>query len=114
VWVTRDEVEAIAAHLRISVHEMMDKYVRKVGRRLSLIEVKKTKDCVFLETARDGQRRCAIYSYRPKQCLTWPFWRSNIGDQDDWAMAGVRCVGINRGKLHSLDEIETRRDATRE
>jgi len=114
VWVTRDDVEAIAAHLRISVAEMMDKYVRRVGRRLSLKEVTKTKDCIFLETAEDGQRRCGIYRFRPTQCVTWPFWGSNIGDQDDWAMAGVRCIGINRGKLHDQEEIETRRDATRE
>ena len=110
----QDDIEAISAHLRISLQEMMDKYARKVGKRMSLREAKKTKDCVFLETAHDGQRRCSIYSYRPTQCLTWPFWQSNIGDQDDWLLAGVRCIGINRGKLHTLEEIETRRDATRE
>jgi Fe-S-cluster containining protein len=114
VWVTQDDIEAIAAHLRISLQEMMDKYARKVGKRMSLREVKKTKDCVFLETAQNGERKCSIYSYRPTQCLTWPFWQSNIGDQDDWLLAGTRCIGLNRGKLHTLDEIETRRDATRE
>ena len=114
MWVTRDDVEAIAAHMRISPQEMMDKYVRKVGRRMSLREVKKTKDCVFLETTLDGQRQCSIYRHRPTQCLTWPFWQSNIHRQDDWLLAGTRCVGVNRGKLHTLEEIETRRDATRE
>jgi len=114
VWVSQDDVEAIAAHLRISVGEMMKKYVRKVGRRMSLREVPETKDCVFLETAHDGQRRCGIYRFRPTQCLTWPFWPSNLRDQDNWALAGFRCVGINRGDIHSPDQIEKRRDATRE
>ena len=114
MWVTQNDVESIAAHLRVSLQEIMDKYVRKVEKRMSLREVKKTKDCVFLETARGGQRKCSIYSYRPTQCLTWPFWQSNIGDSDDWLMASTRCAGINRGKLHSVEEIETRRDATRE
>ena len=114
MWVTRDDVEAIAAHLGISPQEMMDKYVRRVGKRMSLKEVTRTKDCVFLETAPDGQRKCGIYSFRPAQCRTWPFWRSNLGDQDDWALAGTRCIGINRGRLHNLEEIETHRNATRE
>ena len=114
VWISEDDIEAIAAHLRVPIAELMKKYVRKVGKRFSLREIPATKDCVFLETARDGQRKCSIYRYRPTQCLTWPFWPSNIGDSDDWAMAADRCAGINRGKLHTLDEIETRRDATRE
>jgi len=114
VWVTQDDVEAIAAHLRIPLEEMMAKYVRRVGRRMSLREVARTMDCVFLETASDGQRKCGIYSFRPTQCRTWPFWQSNLGDQDNWALAGTRCVGINRGKLHNFEEIETRRNTTRE
>ena len=114
VWVTQDDVEAIAAHLRITLQEMMDKHVRRVGRRMSLKEVTKTKDCVFLDTDCDGERACRIYTFRPTQCRTWPFWESNLGDTDDWAMAGVRCIGINRGKLHSLEEIETRHNATHE
>ncbi len=114
MWVTQDDVEAIAAHLRIPLQEMMTRYVRRVGRRMSLREVTPTMDCIFLETAHDGQRQCRIYSFRPTQCRTWPFWPSNLGDPDDWALAGSRCVGINRGKQHDFKEIETRRNATRE
>jgi len=114
VWVTQDDVEAIAAHLKISLEEMMARYVRRIGRRMSLREITQTKDCVFLETAGNGQRKCAIYSVRPTQCRTWPFWQSNLGNRNDWAMAGKRCIGINRGKLHNFEEIETRRNAARE
>ena len=114
VWITQDDAEAIAAHLKITVQEMMNRHVRKIGKRMSLIEDPQTKDCEFLQIASDGQRKCSIYSLRPTQCLTWPFWPSNIRRPDDWAEAGSRCCGINRGKLHGLDHIETRSDATRE
>ena len=114
VWVTDDDVEAIAAHLRISVQEMMTRYVRRVGRRMSLRESPPSMDCIFLQTASDGQRACDIYGTRPTQCRTWPFWQSNLGDSDDWLLASDRCAGINRGKLHDIEEIETRRNATRE
>ncbi len=114
VWVTQDDIEAIAAHLKITVQEMMSKHVRMVGKRFSLKEDPASKDCMFLEPGVDGQRRCSIYSCRPTQCLTWPFWASNLRGQDDWAIAGGRCRGINRGQSHSLEHIETRRDATQE
>jgi len=114
VWVTEDDVEAIAATLKITVQEMMSKHVRKVGSRMSLKEVPETKDCMFLEADSDGQRRCSIYSCRPIQCLTWPFWGSNLRHPDSWTLAATRCCGINRGKLHNVEQIETRRDATRE
>jgi uncharacterized protein len=114
VWITEDDITAIAAHLRIPLNELMDKYVRKVGKRFSLREDPKTKDCLFLEAADNGQRKCTIYAHRPTQCLTWPFWPSNVSNPDHWAMAGARCEGINRGKLHKLEEIEIRCNATHE
>jgi len=114
VWITPQGVEDIAIHLRIPVQEMMDKYVRKVARRLSLREVPETKDCVFLEMLEDGRRHCTVYAQRPSQCRTWPFWKSNLRGEGDWALAGTRCAGINRGRVHRLEDIQARRNATRE
>ena len=56
VWVTDDEVPAIARHLGMNEGEFRGQYVRKVGRRYSLREVKGSKDCVFL-TERAGAGR---------------------------------------------------------
>jgi Fe-S-cluster containining protein len=109
VWLTDTEAVAIARHLRLSEKAFRDRYVRTIGRRQSLIEQKKSKDCVFL---RDGQ--CQIYPVRPTQCRTWPFWHSNIASPEDWSMAGMRCKGINRGALHEPEHIRSQADATRE
>jgi len=114
VWITRQEIEDIAIHLRISVAEMISKYVRKVGRRFSLREVPETKDCVFLDTDQHGRRLCSVYALRPTQCRTWPFWDSNLRGQGEWSLAGVRCRGINRGELHRIEDIQARRNVTRE
>lgn len=113
VWVTVEEITAIARHLKMDEQAFRDTYVRKEGRRYSLKEEPVSKDCVFLQAGADGQRGCSIYPVRPTQCRTWPFWPGNLVGPKAWALAGIRCPGINRGDLHRLDEIEKRKNATR-
>jgi len=112
VWVDDKEIAAIAAKLQIPEARMRRKYVRKVGRRFSLVERKDNKDCIFLMPDGTGGRKCKVYEVRPVQCRTWPFWPSNLGSPDDWAYAGMRCPGINRGDLHDMREIEDKRRIT--
>lgn len=105
VWITVEEIAAASEHLGVSEDEFRGKYTRKVGRRRSLIEVENM-DCVFLSADAGGVKRCSIYPVRPSQCQTWPFWPSNLRRPGDWSLAGLRCPGINRGKLHDLGHIE--------
>lgn len=114
VWVTRNQVAAIAAHLGMSDKQMYARYIRKVRGRFSLKERPGSRDCVFLQEASETQQHCAIYPVRPTQCRTWPFWQSNLSSPDSWSLAGVRCPGINHGKVTPLDQIEAQRNATRE
>jgi hypothetical protein len=109
VWANDEEILRMAKHLNMSEKNFCKEYVRKVGRRQSLVEQKKSHDCVFLK---DG--KCTIYEVRPTQCRTWPFWTSNIASPADWSLAGMRCVGINRGKLFTPEEIQNRAYNTRE
>ena len=121
VWVTPEEVAAIAAYLGRPAAEVMRRYVRCEDGRLSLVEDAETRDCVFLNApsaAREGapagpaQRTCAIYPVRPMQCRTWPFWAHNLTAPGAWARAGRRCPGINRGQRFACDEILAKRNAT--
>jgi Fe-S-cluster containining protein len=105
VWVTNDEIEALAAAVGIDVDAFEDQYVRPIGARKSLKEWPGG-DCVFL----DGQsRKCKVYNVRPRQCRTWPFWESNLKTPDDWRDTCRVCPGSGTGKLHSLEEIEEQR-----
>jgi len=112
VWVSKKQIAEIADYLSITQAEMMRKYVRKVQRRLSLVERSDNKDCIFLTDDGAGNRKCRIYPVRPTQCRTWPFWPNNLATPTDWALAGLRCPGINRGNLQSYDQIEAKRTAT--
>ncbi len=114
VWATDTEIAAIADYLGMAEAKLRRKYIRKVGKRFSLKEVKPSKDCVFLGPADGDGRGCAIYPVRPWQCRTWPFWPQNITDPDSWARAGLRCRGINRGQVHTSNEIQRIRDTVTE
>jgi Fe-S-cluster containining protein len=113
VWVTSDEIAAIAKHLDVDEDCILSKYIRKVGRRYALVERPGNKDCIFLKPRPQGGKNCEIYPVRPTQCQTWPFWPANLSSPNAWALANLRCGGINRGKILSYDEIEARRKITR-
>ena len=111
VWTTPYEIGAAARHLSISVEEFRERYVRRVGKRFSLIEVANG-DCIFLQPDANGIKHCQIYPVRPTQCRTWPFWPDNLADPHLWAIAQRRCPGINRGPLHDCEHIENEKQRT--
>lgn len=106
VWVTAEEIAAIATRLAISVEEMERRFVRKVGGRKTLIDLaERNWDCVFLDA---DTRRCTIYEDRPRQCRTWPFWQSNVKTPQAWRHTCEVCPGSGQGDVVPLVEIELR------
>ncbi len=73
VWVSDEEVGALAEFLGVSPAQAHEMYTRRYGARRSLRE-KANGDCVFY----DRQAGCTVYAVRPRQCRTWPFWESNL------------------------------------
>lgn len=104
VWVSEEEVLAIAEYLGKSLGEMKLLHTRPLRGALSLREFANG-DCEFF----DGRtRRCTIYPVRPTQCRTWPFWRSHLVSPQDWQDVQLDCPGAGCGTLVTLDEIERR------
>ena len=99
VWVDREEIESLAKHLGLSLDKFSGRYLRKVGRRYSLVE-KSGGDCVFFDQG------CTVYSARPGQCRTFPFWRSNLKSERAWDEIAAECPGIGQGKFYPVEEIE--------
>jgi Fe-S-cluster containining protein len=100
VWVTQEEIDALAAKLGMDADTFERSYVRRVGVRRSLVEFPNG-DCVFL----DSQRRCTVYDARPQQCRTWPFWESNLKTPQAWKQTCEACPGCGRGEVVPLEEI---------
>jgi uncharacterized protein len=102
VWVNKEEIRALADEVGLDIPEFESRYVRQIGVRKSLVEYKNG-DCVFF----DGQtRKCRVYSVRPRQCRTWPFWDSNIRTPEAWAETCQVCPGSGTGRLYQLESIK--------
>ena len=58
-------------------------------------------NCQFLEN-----KKCSIYTARPMQCRTWPFWKENMNIKK-WNEELINfCPGIGKGKLISASMIQ--------
>ncbi len=115
VWVSDEELSAIAAALGLSVSETESRYMRQLHGRRSLTETpgEHGYDCVFLDrTSVPGKAVCGIYRARPMQCRTWPFWPENLRHPRDWQRAARTCPGINTGPLIPVESIRIQRETT--
>jgi len=91
IWVNMPEIEAIAKYLNLDIQEFAKEYLIRAKNRYSLKELK-VKDlgyaCIFFDT---DKRMCKIYSVRPKQCRTFPFWGAF---KDDVSELVKECPGV--------------------
>lgn len=128
VWISATEIERLSTYLKLPVQELLTRYCRKLGSRVSLKERRNRRgqyDCIFLKEKqvtirphgadRDittTMRVCEIYPVRPLQCRTWPFWPENLETPDNWKHASQRCPGMDAGDRHfSIQQIHRLRDA---
>lgn len=104
VWVTDEDLRAIADHLDKPIGEIRLLHTRPARGKLSLTEFANG-DCTFLDPRTRG---CQVYPVRPVQCRTWPFWNSNIVSPEAWEETCRECPGSGQGELHSLETIQQR------
>ncbi|MDH4943605.1 YkgJ family cysteine cluster protein [Sulfurimonas sp. C5] len=73
IYVTKDEIFAIADLLEMDVNDFAIKYLFKTGYKYSIKEnqIGDSYECVFYDRETNG---CKIYEARPTQCRTFPFW----------------------------------------
>lgn len=103
VWVNQAEIDAMAEFLEMSPAAFEAKYVRRIGIRRSLKEDPVNYDCVFFD---NQARTCRLYEHRPRQCRTWPFWKSNLKSAESWEQTAEHCPGCDQGKLYSVELID--------
>lgn len=104
VWVTEREVRAIAKHLGWTVAQVKRHLTHTEWGRRSL-RSQPSGSCCFLD---DATKRCGIYAVRPKQCRSFPFWKSVLASPDAWDAESNRCPGMNSGALIPVGEIRVR------
>jgi Fe-S-cluster containining protein len=103
VWVTDEEIAALAAVRGEPLDQVVGLYTKTAHRGRTLRE-KANGDCVFF----DKEAGCTVYEARPRQCRTWPFWESNVATPAAWARTHDICPGAGKGDLISAEEITRR------
>lgn len=106
VWITEEEIHAVAKFLNLPVETVSKKHVRKLGDRFALMEQRPKHgeyDCTFLQG-----KQCSIYPVRPKQCKTFPWWEENVSSKESWEELAKDCEGVNHPEapIVSLEEIQ--------
>ncbi len=91
IWISPKEANAMAKSLDLSLSLFAQKYLLKIGYKLSIKE-KAFQDgyaCVFFD---EDKKQCSVYETRPKQCRSFPFWdyfKSNLSELEK------ECPGIS-------------------
>jgi Fe-S-cluster containining protein len=109
VWMSEDEIVALAAHLDTDVNDFGRRFLRRFENRYALIDGPGGA-CVFL----DG-RTCSIYDVRPAQCRAFPWWPANLRSPEAWKKAAAACEGISEvAPVVVADVIEASLTAARD
>jgi len=96
------EIERIRRHLGIGQNWLRRRYLERIGPQEFGIRILPEGKCSFLGA--DG--KCSIYSLRPLQCRTYPFWPEIVMHAKDWQREAKKCEGINRGNVVPVDKIK--------
>ncbi|PIE54740.1 MAG: zinc/iron-chelating domain-containing protein [Dethiosulfovibrio peptidovorans] len=102
IFFSSEEETGIAASLNLSIEDFRRLYVTARWSSPSIGEHPDGR-CLFYDSDSD---RCRIYTSRPLQCRTWPFWPENLSSPDRWAQTARRCPGMDQGEHHPAEQVE--------
>ena len=98
IFVDKHEVERIAEYVSIEVPRFVQQCLFPFRDGYSIREHSDGR-CLYYK---DG---CTIYSVRPSQCSTYPFWFENMRSEKKWRRLAKECPGIGCGPLYSKKQI---------
>ena len=100
VFLSNNDLFRLAKNFKLSINDFKKKYCQTSDGFIHLKEIRKNGECIFLEN-----KKCGVYTARPTQCRTWPFWPENMNSKI-WNKEVVNfCPGIGKGKLISKEKI---------
>ena len=92
IWVSHEEIEAIAKKLLLTKENFINNYLLKIRYRFTIKEIpyEGGYGCIFFNREK---KMCSIYDVRPSQCRTFPFWEYFKENIDEVV---TECPGIIR------------------
>jgi Fe-S-cluster containining protein len=96
VYLTRDDIARLAAHLGIPRAEFRRRYLCGTPPLLRFRTLRH-KACPFLLA--DG---CSVHAIKPLQCSSFPFWPEILNSAAERRQTAKYCPGMNKGALVNL------------
>ena len=90
-YVSRADVEAIAAYVGMDPARFEETSCTPSGNRLLLVQ-QASGFCIFWK-----DKICTIHPVKPRMCREWPYIRSVIVEPDNWEKMASMCPGIRKG-----------------
>lgn len=106
IKLNRCEAEAITRQLGITPAWFKQNYLVTLPEGGNGIRIKDNGACSLL--GNDG--RCRVYSARPMQCRTYPYWPEILFNKSTWLSEKKRCEGINQGDIIDAEFINKQLD----
>ena len=98
----REDIRKAAAYLDFSIAEFKKTFLIRSDGEWVLEVGKNGTPCTFLT-----DQGCGIHKVKPKQCLSYPFWRENMDSKNMWKLVGGFCPGIDIGPMIKIETIKT-------
>jgi uncharacterized protein len=103
VFLSTTDIDRLAERFALSRDAFIERYCQVVdlgfASRVTLRE-QKNLDCVFWKHG-----GCTVYTDRPLQCRSFPFWSAHLGDRQQWTALERECPGVNIGPVHDAAKI---------
>jgi len=101
VYLSNVDLNRLSKFFKIKKNEFIKRYCDLTNNFLHLKEVRKNGDCIFLHN-----KKCSIYTARPIQCRTWPFWNENMNAKTWNNDISINCPGIGKGRKIKYNKIK--------
>lgn len=88
---------------------------KRLGMKTSVFTQQHCYQVAGIWALRDGEEgrcrflqgnRCSVYTSRPTQCRTWPFWPETLKPKIWNGELKRLCPGVGKGRKWSADEVE--------
>lgn len=101
VYLSKKDILRLSKFKNLKSNIFLNLFCEQTNGFTHLKEKNKNGKCLFL-----NKKKCSVYSARPTQCRTWPFWSENMNaktwDQD----ISKFCPGVGKGKIISPKKIK--------
>ena len=95
VYLSDNDLKRFSNYFKLSIKKFKEEYCQITDGFVHLIEKNQLNgNCIFLK-----DKKCTVYTCRPSQCRTWPFWNENMNAKVWNKNISINCPGIGKGKI---------------